>query len=163
MAILNSCCCWKSVRRGSYAVAVYSVVYNMVLFSYLWPETHLTSPPADYPANSVIVPEEKKRQEHHTVLAHLSRAMFVLSLAGLLACLLLFIGLCKDRPWLLLPWIVVAVLVILVDVIFVNYILWQNKVNPVVAITFTVDFFFLVLNVNITATPKLDLLARIWP
>ncbi|XP_071531829.1 uncharacterized protein [Panulirus ornatus] len=143
MAILNSCCCWRSVRRGSYACAMYSLVYYLVLVVLLW----------EYPqqqSDSVFFTDpDHRRHHHHPVLHHLTVVMLALAMAGLVTCVLLFIGLCKDVKVLLLPWLVDAALVILVDLIFVGWIVYQEHLNmdPAVAITFTIDFFLLVLHI----------------
>ncbi|XP_069979389.1 uncharacterized protein [Penaeus vannamei] len=147
MAILNSCCCCRSVRRGSYACAIYSMVYYAVLAGSLWMFLrHKTGQPQGT-HESVIVSEEQY-QEHSPVIDQLGMVMLTLSLAGPVTCILLIIGLCKDIKVLLLPWLVDAVLIILLDLIFVAYIVYQEhmKVNPVVAITYTFDFFLMVLN-----------------
>nr|XP_053644696.1 uncharacterized protein LOC128697179 [Cherax quadricarinatus] len=146
MAILNSCCCWRSVRRGSYACAVYSMVYYLVLATSLWkfPQNQWTP---DTTPDSVIL-ADNHNHHHLPVIGQMGVAMLCLAILGLMTCVLLFIGLCKDVKVLLLPWLVDAVLVILLDVVFVAYIVYQEhlNLNPVVAITFTVDFFFLVLH-----------------
>ncbi|XP_063850884.1 uncharacterized protein LOC135094583 isoform X3 [Scylla paramamosain] len=123
MAILNSCCCWKSVRRGSFAVAVYSVLYYSVLAWFLWP--------AGDTSGSVILQEEEKGED---AITHLSRPMFILSITGLLTCFLLLLGLCKDKAWLLLPWIIVQVSVVVGDVVAAVYLVWVQE-PPVIRYT----------------------------
>ncbi|XP_066968721.1 uncharacterized protein [Macrobrachium rosenbergii] len=75
--------------------------------------------------------------------------MLTLSLAGPFTCILMIIGLCCDIRFMLLPWLVDAVLVIAFDLIFVAYVIYQEhtNINPVMALTFTFDFFCLVLNI----------------
>ncbi|XP_037783587.1 uncharacterized protein LOC119579760 [Penaeus monodon] len=148
MAILNSCCCCRSVRRGSYACALYSMVYYAVLAGSLWMFLRHKTGQQKGGHESVIVSEEQY-QEHSPVIDQLGMVMFTLSLAGPVTCILLIIGLCKDIKVLLLPWLVDAVLIILLDLVFVAYIVYQEhmKVNPVVALTYTFDFFLMVLNI----------------
>ncbi|XP_064116084.1 uncharacterized protein LOC135221958 [Macrobrachium nipponense] len=75
--------------------------------------------------------------------------MLTLSLAGPFTCILMIIGLCCDIRFMLLPWLVDAVLVIAFDLIFVAYVIYQEhtNINPVMALTFTFEFFSLVLNI----------------
>ncbi|XP_063850883.1 uncharacterized protein LOC135094583 isoform X2 [Scylla paramamosain] len=124
MAILNSCCCWKSVRRGSFAVAVYSVLYYSVLAWFLWP--------AGDTSGSVILQEEEKGED---AITHLSRPMFILSITGLLTCFLLLLGLCKDKAWLLLPWIIVQVSVVVGDVVAAVYLVWVQELYAILCVT----------------------------
>ncbi|XP_064116417.1 uncharacterized protein LOC135222196 [Macrobrachium nipponense] len=149
MAILNSCCCCRSVRRGSYACAIYSLVYYLILAVTLWQYPQTQNNEKEEEEHESVLMDREQYHHHFSVIDYLKKVMLTLSVAGPLTCVLLFIGLCYDIKNLLLPWLVDAVLIILLDLVFVAYIVYQERrnMNPVVALMFTIDFFFLALNI----------------
>ncbi|XP_068244059.1 uncharacterized protein [Palaemon carinicauda] len=92
---------------------------------------------------------EDRYHHHYSVIGYLGLVMLFLSLAGPFTCILMIIGLCCDIRFMLLPWLLDAVLVIIFDLIYVAYVFHQEYMNmdSVKALTFTLEFFLLVLNV----------------
>ncbi|XP_068244871.1 uncharacterized protein [Palaemon carinicauda] len=124
------------------------LVYFMILALSLWVFLQSHDEREKEEHTSVLMNQEQYHH-HFSFIEYLGRVMLTLSLAGPLTCILLIIGLCYDIKNFLLPWLVETVLIILLDLVFVAYIVYQERMNmsPVVSLTFTIDFFLLVLNV----------------
>ncbi|XP_023725111.1 uncharacterized protein LOC111874115 isoform X1 [Cryptotermes secundus] len=149
MAILQSCCCWRSLRTGSYASAIYTAGYFSVTVLIMghfvhseqlyWSGNH-TEPQSD----SLLEPD---------VISPTSMVLNVVLLAcaccGVLSSLLLIYGIYKDQRAFLVPWILTVLLTMCVDVTHSVYlfVLQTTRFNPLTAMLFTLDFFLLCLNV----------------
>ncbi|XP_060535527.1 uncharacterized protein LOC132707631 [Cylas formicarius] len=144
MTILHSCCCWRSVRKGSYACGVYTGVYytvNALQSSFLLHEelSYLKNV-----SNQSLIDHDITSE---TSLVF-SALIFAFSSCGIITALLLFYGLYKDLKILLMPWIFNMVFFTMVDVMYIIYGLVVHALqwNPSVAILITIDFFLNTLN-----------------
>ncbi|XP_033611247.1 uncharacterized protein LOC111874115 isoform X2 [Cryptotermes secundus] len=157
MAILQSCCCWRSLRTGSYASAIYTAGYFSVTVLIMghfvhseqlyWSGNH-TEPQSD----SLLEPD---------VISPTSMVLNVVLLAcaccGVLSSLLLIYGIYKDQRAFLVPWILTVLLTMCVDVTHSVYlfVLQTTRFNPLTAMLFTLDFFLLCLNApQVRYTPR---------
>ncbi|XP_070159344.1 uncharacterized protein [Polyergus mexicanus] len=116
MAIMQSCCCWQSVRRGSYACAVYTTIYFALVASTTGTVFREES---DYLKGEVSLPESSSFLEGGTVsptTVHFNAMLLICSCCGVLCSLLLLYGLYKDRKMLLLPWIIVIIICGIIDI-----------------------------------------------
>ncbi|KAL1517014.1 hypothetical protein ABEB36_000835 [Hypothenemus hampei] len=142
MAILNSCCCWRSLRCGSIVSGVYTLIYFVlnalqsgVFFFEKFNYWH------DQSRTSLIDPKE-------TYGAKFSMLIFCLSSFGIISTFLLFYGVLRNIKSLLIPWICNLAVFILTDFIYIinSLILRSLQWNPAVAFLITLDFFLNGLN-----------------
>ncbi|XP_014218870.1 uncharacterized protein LOC106647128 [Copidosoma floridanum] len=147
MAIMQSCCCWRSVRHGSFACAVYSVFYysalTVTIATVLQDESQYLAGNHSRPkSNSVLEPEVSPTTIRFNI------AFLVCSACGVICCLLLLYGLFKDEKVYLLPWIVAVILCIAVDISHLVYLFFfvTLALNPIRAMLLTFDFFLQCLN-----------------
>ncbi|XP_053971903.1 uncharacterized protein LOC128872843 isoform X3 [Hylaeus volcanicus] len=96
MAIMQSCCCWRSVRRGSFACAIYSGIYFIVLAlttgSVLQEET-------EYLKGNRSLPESTSFLEPDTIsptTVRINVTLLVCSCCGVVCSILLLYGLFKS-------------------------------------------------------------------
>ncbi|XP_029669203.1 uncharacterized protein LOC115239036 isoform X7 [Formica exsecta] len=116
MAIMQSCCCWQSVRRGSYACAVYTTIYFALVASTTGTVFREES---EYLKGEVSLPESSSFLEGGTIsptTVHFNAMLLICSCCGVLCSLLLLYGLYKDRKMLLLPWIIVIIVCGIIDI-----------------------------------------------
>ncbi|XP_076671765.1 uncharacterized protein LOC143370472 isoform X3 [Andrena cerasifolii] len=96
MAIMQSCCCWRSVRRGSFACAIYSGIY----FGLLALTTgNLLQGESQYLKGNRSLPESTSFLESDTVSPTTVRfnvTLLVCSCCGLICTVLLVYGLVKS-------------------------------------------------------------------
>ncbi|XP_063243058.1 uncharacterized protein LOC134542610 isoform X2 [Bacillus rossius redtenbacheri] len=149
MAILQSCCCWRSVRKGSYASAVYTMGYfgiTVLIMSnsiqeerLYWQGNHTT------PLSPSFL--EPQYVSHATMVFNV--VVLCCSSCGVITSLLLIYGVLKDIRSLLVPWILTVVITMLLDISHIIYLFALNTVTftPITAILFTLDFFLLTLNI----------------
>ncbi|XP_033223195.1 uncharacterized protein LOC117176915 [Belonocnema kinseyi] len=148
MAIMQSCCCWRTVRRGSFACAIYSAIYYLILIGILGETVYKESP---YLSGKRPLPESSSLLE--VTLSELSImvsiTLMINSGLGIFACWLLVYGLLTDRRLLLLPWILITFVNSLVDVMhFLYTAIWTRPpFDPTVAMTLMLGFFLLCLNI----------------
>ncbi|XP_069686304.1 uncharacterized protein [Periplaneta americana] len=149
MAILQSCCCWRSVRTGSYASAIYTAGYftvTVLIMAHFVHSEHL------YWSGNLTHPQSNSLLETEGI-SPTSMAFNVVLLCcaccGVLTSLLLIYGIYRDQRALLVPWILTVLLTLFVDLTHSVYlfVLQTTKFNPLTAILFTLDFFLLCLNV----------------
>ncbi|XP_046411623.1 uncharacterized protein LOC124175424 isoform X2 [Neodiprion fabricii] len=117
MAIMQSCCCWRSVRRGSIACAIYTGLY-FALTTVM--TTKLLDQERQYLAGNLSAPQSASFLEPETISPTTVRFNIVIlscSSCGVLSSILLLYGLFK------VPF------------------------NPITAMLFTLDFFVVCLNV----------------
>ncbi|XP_072400141.1 uncharacterized protein [Diabrotica undecimpunctata] len=141
MTILHSCCCWRSVRKGSFACGIYTAFYYTMIAAH----------------TSFMLHEELKYFQNrtspevsfidHDTTSETSMAftiiLLVLSSFGIFTTTLLLYGLYRDSKYMLIPWICNIVVFIAADFTYVIYSLIVHAVqwNPPAAIIITIDFF----------------------
>ncbi|XP_032688256.1 uncharacterized protein LOC116852235 isoform X2 [Odontomachus brunneus] len=148
MAIMQSCCCWHSVRRGSFACAIYTGMYFALLAlttcMVLLEETQ-------YLTGNRSLPESSSVLEPGTIsptTVRFNAMLLVCSCCGVLCSLLLLYGLLKDRKMLLIPWIIAVIACGFVDVAHSLYLFFVTpNFNPTTVMLYTLNFFLLCLNV----------------
>ncbi|KYN04153.1 PREDICTED: uncharacterized protein LOC108772628 [Cyphomyrmex costatus] len=148
MAIMQSCCCWQSVRRGSYACAIYTTIYFTLLASttgmLLWEESQ-------YLKGIVSLPESASFLESGTIsptTVQFNGMMLICSCCGVLCSLLLLYGLYKDHKMLLIPWIITVMTCCITDIAHSLYMfIVTPDFNPTKLMLYTLNFFLLCLNI----------------
>ncbi|XP_053971901.1 uncharacterized protein LOC128872843 isoform X1 [Hylaeus volcanicus] len=148
MAIMQSCCCWRSVRRGSFACAIYSGIYFIVLAlttgSVLQEET-------EYLKGNRSLPESTSFLEPDTIsptTVRINVTLLVCSCCGVVCSILLLYGLFKDQRVFLMPWIITVIATCLVDVAHSLYLFVAvSTLDPTKVMLYTLSFFLLCLNV----------------
>ncbi|KAK5642852.1 hypothetical protein RI129_009019 [Pyrocoelia pectoralis] len=149
MAILHSCCCWRSVRRGSFACAIYTLLYFSMAAGMMSKFLHedivyLESNFTHEPQHSILDPDTTSPISMvFTVL------ILTISSCGIFTSLVLLYGLYMDNRTLLIPWVATVTVFIIVDIAHCIYIFIDHtmKINPLSAIVFTFDFFVGSLNI----------------
>ncbi|XP_029669196.1 uncharacterized protein LOC115239036 isoform X1 [Formica exsecta] len=148
MAIMQSCCCWQSVRRGSYACAVYTTIYFALVASTTGTVFREES---EYLKGEVSLPESSSFLEGGTIsptTVHFNAMLLICSCCGVLCSLLLLYGLYKDRKMLLLPWIIVIIVCGIIDIAHSLYLfIVTPEFNPARVMLYTLNFFLLCLNI----------------
>ncbi|XP_018331172.1 uncharacterized protein LOC108741058 [Agrilus planipennis] len=149
MAILHSCCCWRSVRKGSFASGIYTLLYYSLNAGVVSKSLHedilyLRSNFTEEPQYSIIDPDTTSE----TSLVF-SFVILTVTSCGIVASLILFYGLYKDKRYLLIPWVVTLAVCIVADLsqCIYSFVKYTLKINPQSAILFTFDFFIVTLNV----------------
>lgn len=75
--------------------------------------------------------------------------LLVCSCCGLICCILLLYGLCKDRRIFLIPWIIVIVATCFIDMAHSFYLfITASAFDPTKVMLYTLNFFLLCLNVE---------------
>ncbi|XP_035743220.1 uncharacterized protein LOC118451125 isoform X2 [Vespa mandarinia] len=148
MAIMQSCCCWQSVRRGSYACAIYTGIYFIILA--ITTGTVLQAE-SEYLSGNRSLPESSSFLEVDTISPATVRfniTFLICSCSGVICTILLVYGLLKDKRIFLLPWIVNVIACSMVDIAHALYlIIVTPNFNPITAMLYTLNFFLLCLNV----------------
>lgn len=127
MAILKSCCCWKTLRSGSVACGIYTLfLYSVIMVA------------GSFHVHTVV---------EHPVLLTFALLMVFLSAACAVSSVVLLLGLWANNRTLLLPWLISISLTTLLDVIVLFYLTAESEFNPFFAVLFVVDVFIAVLNV----------------
>ncbi|CAB3373812.1 Hypothetical predicted protein [Cloeon dipterum] len=170
MAILQTCCCWHSVRKGSYASAIYTMLYfsltsvtlYMILEGEDWGQSTSSSQAHDAVEGSLllatIAPTKSMKgnvssflepQGISQVTLWIAVAVLTCAFSGILSSILLLIGLYTDRRSLLVPWVFTVMGTSSMDLCHTFYLLLFEKLefNPLTGIVLTLDFFLLSLNV----------------
>ncbi|XP_012279448.1 uncharacterized protein LOC105699204 [Orussus abietinus] len=149
MAIMQSCCCWRSVRRGSFASAIFTGFYFALVAvmtgTLLYDEQQ-------YLIGNRSLPESPSVLEPDTISPTTIRfniAVLTCSCCGVLSSLLLLYGLLKDQLIFLVPWIVAMVAFIAVDLAHTMYLLFftEERLTPIKAMVFTLNFFLVCLHI----------------
>ncbi|XP_059062996.1 uncharacterized protein LOC131855713 [Achroia grisella] len=152
MAIIQSCCCWRSLRKGCYAAAIYTMVYfsvTVVTMGHFIDVEHryLNGAMTDPLSESFLEPEKIT-----PLTVSLNISLLACSTFGLLASAVLVIGIYTDKKYLLVPWIVAMILETTVEIINIMYLFYLQFVapthfNPVTSFLFTMDFFLITINI----------------
>ncbi|XP_015116051.1 uncharacterized protein LOC107040468 isoform X2 [Diachasma alloeum] len=117
MAIMQSCCCWRSVRRGSFACAIYTGVYFILI---AMSTGTVLQEEEEYLYGNRSMPKSPSFLEHESVspvTVRFNITLLICSCCGVVACLLLLYGLLK------------------------------LGFSPISALVYTLDFFLLCLNI----------------
>ncbi|XP_039286235.1 uncharacterized protein LOC111059764 [Nilaparvata lugens] len=149
MAIMHSCCCWRSLRKGSYASAVYTFGYFtlivMIMANFVHEERH-------YWSGNTTIPHSHSFLEPGTIsptTMAFNLVALICGCLGALTCFLLVYAIYTDQRIFLVPWIFTIATTTTVDLAHSLYMfaLETMSFNPMTAILFTIDFFLLCLNV----------------
>ncbi|XP_055706831.1 uncharacterized protein LOC129803958 isoform X2 [Phlebotomus papatasi] len=149
MAILHSCCLWKSVRKGSYASVIYTLIYFSAscIFAadYLHDERRYLTGEVERPSGDSIL--EKGEISPTSVIFNI--LLLICASCGVISSILVIVGLRTNQRELLLPWIFVMIADILVAFAhFVHLVILETlDFQPLTATLFTIDFFLMCLNV----------------
>ncbi|XP_017481780.1 PREDICTED: uncharacterized protein LOC108370869 [Rhagoletis zephyria] len=148
MAILQSCCFWKTVRKGSMASATYTLVYfgfsTIVMLITVYDEQEYLAGTRRRP-----IGESFLARGEITPAIVIFNILFLICSACLVICsLLVFAGMKRHRSAFLLPWIVFMLCDVLIELFHLVYLSITQMVNfdPVVGFIFTIDFFIMCLN-----------------
>ncbi|XP_030570536.1 uncharacterized protein LOC115769737 [Drosophila novamexicana] len=148
MAILESCCFWRSVRKGSFACAFYTLLYfglSTFMFTfYLKEEQAFLLGQRNQPLGESIL-----EKGDVTVVTVIFNVLFLFcSMLMVVASLLLIVGLRNNKRQLLLPWIGLMLCDLLIEVAHLVHLTLSRRVifDPIVGFIFTIDFFILCLN-----------------
>ncbi|KAF3426418.1 hypothetical protein E2986_10811 [Frieseomelitta varia] len=148
MAIMQSCCCWRSVRRGSFACALYTGIYFILL---ALTTGKVLQGESQYLRGNRSLPESTSFLEPDTISPTTVRfnvTLLVCSCCGLICCILLLYGLCKDRRVFLIPWIIVIVTTCVIDMAHSFYLfITASAFDPTKVMLYTLNFFLLCLNI----------------
>ncbi|XP_076271884.1 uncharacterized protein LOC143203562 [Rhynchophorus ferrugineus] len=144
MTILHSCCCWRSVRKGSIACGVYTGIYYAINAAQSFYLFHEEVNFLRNLSNQSLIDHDITSETS----AAFSALIFFFSSCGIVTTLLLFYGIYKDIKYLLIPWIINMTFFTTVDVIYIVFglIVHALQWNPSVAVLITIDFFLNTLN-----------------
>ncbi|KAF8784417.1 uncharacterized protein LOC129958669 [Argiope bruennichi] len=132
MALLKSCCCWRSIRSGSFASGIYTMAFYTVVVT----------------AGSFHVESIVNLPIFLPVLLTFSILMLVFAAVSVLTSVLLIVGLCTDNRVLLIPWIVSVSMTTILDVILSLYLITDSEeLDPFFAVLVVTDFLICALNV----------------
>ncbi|XP_054158799.1 uncharacterized protein LOC128957108 [Oppia nitens] len=95
MVLMKSCCCFKTIRNGSFASAIYTMILYVIVMTACTFHMH-----AVY---------EDIEMLSFTLL------MICLAIIMVITSILLLIGLCADNGQLYVPWMVSIILTITMD------------------------------------------------
>ncbi|XP_077557882.1 uncharacterized protein LOC144173270 [Haemaphysalis longicornis] len=127
MAILRSCCCWLSVRKGSFACGIYTLIfYTMLVVTGI------------FHVNSVL----------HSPVGF-TLVLLLLSFSGLcvIFSVVLLLGLFLDNRLLLIPWLSVVSMTTLLDVVLSVYFVLDLRIDPFVVAMYVVDYTLCSVNI----------------
>lgn len=148
MAILESCCFWKDVRTGSFACALYTLIYfglSTLMFTfYVKEEQEFLLGKRTQPVGESIL-----ERGDVTVVTVIFNVLFLFcSVLMVFSSILLIAGLRHNKRQLLLPWIVLMICDLLIECAHLFNLTISRRVNfdPIVGFIFTIDFFILCLN-----------------
>lgn len=139
MAILSACCCWRSIRRGSFASGFYTLTYYLLL---VVGGTFQVESGTPQTSNSTVSSTPSSS-------APLSFTIAVLASSGttVFASVILLVGLCVDNRLFLLPWIISVTINTIICSAYSLYLVATMPFDPLLAVIFTMDFFISVLNI----------------
>ncbi|XP_052892353.1 uncharacterized protein LOC128300366 [Anopheles moucheti] len=149
MAILHSCCLWRSVRRGSFASVIYTLIYFSIscitMSLFLHEERRYLRGEVDKPIGESFL----ERDTISGVTVKFNVLLLVFATLGVFSSVLVLIGLKMNNRGLLLPWIGVMIADLLVECAHFVYLIAIEtlKFEPLTAMLFTIDFFIMCLNI----------------
>ncbi|XP_022256760.1 uncharacterized protein LOC111089139 [Limulus polyphemus] len=127
MAILTSCCCFKSIRRGCFASGIFTLAVYLFIFTACLFQAHAAY---DTP-----------------VIFFGNLFMMILAAMSVIASVILLIGVFVDRRKLLLPFIVIVSFTTLLHMVLALYFITESPVSTVLGILFVTDLAICVINV----------------
>ncbi|XP_017070554.1 uncharacterized protein LOC108107524 [Drosophila eugracilis] len=148
MAILESCCFWKDVRSGSFACAIYTLVYfgfsTLMFLFYLFEEQDFLLGNRAHPMGESLL--EKGDVTVVTVIFNV--LLLFCSILMVMASVLLILGLRQSKRHFLIPWIFFMLCDLLIELCHLVHLSLSRRVrfDPIVGFIFTMDFFLLCLN-----------------
>ncbi|XP_017048453.1 uncharacterized protein LOC108093056 [Drosophila ficusphila] len=148
MAILESCCFWKDVRSGSFACAIYTLVYfgfsTLMFLFYVRQEQEFLLGNRTQPVGESLL--EKGDVTVVTVIFNV--LLLFCSVLMVLSSVLLILGLRQNKRQLLIPWICFMLGDLLIECLHLVHLSLSRRVkfDPIVGFIFTMDFFLLCLN-----------------
>ncbi|XP_049521114.1 uncharacterized protein LOC119448390 [Dermacentor silvarum] len=127
MALLRSCCCWLSLRKGSCACGVYTLIFYTMLIA-----TGICH------VNSAL----------HSPVGF-TLILLLLSFSGLCVIFsgVLLLGLYLDNRLLLIPWLAVVSMTTLLDIVLSLYFIADLKVDGFVVAMYVVDYSLCSVNI----------------
>ncbi|XP_052873686.1 uncharacterized protein LOC128279004 [Anopheles cruzii] len=149
MAILHSCCLWRSVRKGSFASVIYTLIYFSIscitMSLFLHEERRYLRGEVDKPIGESFL----ERDTISAVTVKFNVLLLIFASLGVLSSVLVLIGLKMNNRALLLPWILVMIADLLVECAHFMYLIVIEtlKFEPLTAMLFTIDFFIMCLNI----------------
>ncbi|XP_065205131.1 uncharacterized protein LOC135835012 isoform X2 [Planococcus citri] len=153
MAILQSCCCWQSVRKGSYASAIYTMSYYSLTCFIMGITVQSDSEYYFKKGNGTSTMKPKttsflEPSEVSTVTMVYYLIVLFSSTLGVVCSLLLMVGLYLEIRFLLLPWMAIISVSSFIDISHSAYWLTLDdpNFNPLTAVFFTVELFIFLLN-----------------
>ncbi|KAH8349490.1 hypothetical protein KR067_013705, partial [Drosophila pandora] len=148
MAILESCCFWKDVRSGSFACAIYTLVYfgfsTLMFLFYLREEQEFLLGQRPQPMGESLL-----EKGDVTIVTVIFNVLFLFcSMLMVLASVLLIVGLQQNKRQFLIPWICFMLGDLLIECFHLLHLTLSRRVifDPIVGFIFTMDFFILCLN-----------------
>ncbi|XP_012157433.1 uncharacterized protein LOC101460426 [Ceratitis capitata] len=148
MAIMQSCCFWKTVRTGSIASATYTLLYfgfsAAVMVNTLYDEHEFLAGNRKHPVGESIL----VRGEITPAIVIFNILFLICSIFVVIASLVMLVGLHQNRREFLLPWLVFMLCDVLIELFHLIYLSITQMVNfdPIVGFIFTIDFFIMCLN-----------------
>nr|XP_037268719.1 uncharacterized protein LOC119160090 [Rhipicephalus microplus] len=127
MALLRTCCCWLSVRKGSFACGIYTLIFYTTLVA--TGACHLST------------------ARHSTVSFMLIVLLFILSGFCIVFSVVLLLGLFFDHRLLLLPWLAFVSTTTVLDVALSFYFISELKIDAFVITMYIVDYTLCSTNV----------------
>ncbi|XP_065284063.2 uncharacterized protein [Dermacentor albipictus] len=127
MALLRTCCCWLSLRRGSFACGIYTLIFYTMLVA--TGASHLSS------------------TFHSTVGFTLILLLLILSSFCIVFSMVLLLGLFSDNRLLLLPWLAFVSMTTVLDVALSLYFITDLKVDGFVIAMYVVDYTLCSINI----------------
>ncbi|XP_054721793.1 uncharacterized protein LOC129231490 [Uloborus diversus] len=127
MPELNTFCCWKTVKSGAYACALYTLIFYTALF--------------------IAGVCHAQTVSSYSSMFGFCLVMVVLSAVCIICSVILIVGLYKDNRYLLLPWTVAVAMTTLIDVMVSFYLIRDAITEPFLAVLFVTDVLICAVNV----------------
>ncbi|XP_072034892.1 uncharacterized protein [Amphiura filiformis] len=100
MALMTRCCCWN-VHTGSLASGIYTLVSVLLtVFYYIYQFVVVGKTKAKGPI------EAASSDAYGNSVAAMSGIGFLINLYIIIACIILFIGVNRDKKWMLIPFMI---------------------------------------------------------
>ncbi|KAK8762243.1 hypothetical protein V5799_026491 [Amblyomma americanum] len=127
MALLRSCCCWLSLRKGSFASGVYTLIFYTMLVA--TGVCHVNSA-LHSPVGFTLI-------------------LLLLSFSGLcvIFSVVLILGLFFNNRLLLIPWLAMVSMTTLLDIALSFYFITDLKVDGFVIAMYVVDYTLCSVNI----------------
>ncbi|KAM7355817.1 uncharacterized protein ACRADG_001764 isoform 2-T2 [Cochliomyia hominivorax] len=148
MVIMKSCCFFKNVWNGSFACAIYTMIYfafsSLILLIYVKDEWDYLVGRSPTPKGETII--EKGDITETQVMFNI--IVLICSLGLVASSIIMLYGLKKDKREFLLPWILLMIGDVCVELFYAIYFIFSKRANfePIVGFIFTIDLFIVCLN-----------------